>query len=93
LNLSKYFVEMLAIMTMHDDTIIPALQPLHVLYFNNPGNPTYESWGLLYQNGMILYSEKKNDSSDFHLIVFLSKDLKTKLELETQVWNIKSDSK
>jgi hypothetical protein len=93
LGLSQYFIDALAVITMHDGNIIPAIQPLHVLYFNNPDNLEYVSWGLLYQNGIVLYSESKLDPEKQHLIVFLSKEMKDELQLETQVWNIKSDPK
>lgn len=85
LALVYYFIEALAVMSMPDDSVIPALQPLHVLYFNNPEDPMFTTWGLYYQNGSVFYTEHKEDPLNNHLMLLLDKSFKEELNLQTTV--------
>ena len=71
LQCSILFVEQLATIKFDDTpelSNVPALQPLHVIKCEDPDNPTACLYGLLYSNGLVIYTEGVENLSSMLLV-------------------------
>lgn len=82
-EIADFFISNLAALKTKNLGEIKSIQPAHVLHFISSKNNDKSYWGLVYTNGLVLYSESKSDPAKNTLMIFMDSEVSKENGFET----------